>query len=216
MKGLLKNNALAVSANGGFFSVSLAVFGLLCIAVTSQSLQIYFSMTAMVGFSLCAVASVKNEYTCKWWKYKLTLPVRRRDIVVSQYLNLLLWLLVGAVFAAVEVGLSWALHGCPFDFRRDIFSLFGLGISASLFLAAAFFPLFYLGGGEKTEVFLILSALFAFATVFGILTAVNEVIGPEPGLPAYLTGLAVLILSSLAIFSLSCPLTVLIFRGKEY
>lgn len=216
MKGLLKNNCLAASASGKTFSVFLAVFGLFCVLVTSQSLQIAFPLIAMVGFSLCAVSAAKNEFASKWWKYKLTLPVKRGDIIVSQFVNLLLWLLVGAAFAAIELGLSWALHGCQFDLKRDIFTLFGVGVSASLFLSAAFFPLFYLGGPEKSEVFLVISALFAFAMVFGVTTAVNEYLGPNVSLPAFLAGLTILILSSLVVFALSCPLTVLIFRGKEY
>ena len=41
-----------------------------------------------------------------------------------------------------------------------------LGISMSLFTGAVFFPLFYLGGEERSESFLVISLLCAFAINF--------------------------------------------------
>ena len=99
-------------------------------------------MIGIIGFSVSAIAAAKNEYVSKWGKYKLTLPVKRTDIVKSLFLNQLIWLLTGAFWAGIEISLSWLFHGCPFDRAIDVLTMFALGISINLFLGAVFFPLF--------------------------------------------------------------------------
>ena len=92
--------------------------------------------------------------------------------------------------------------------------MFVLGISISLFMGAIFFPLFYLGGAERNEVFLIISLLCAIGIDLVIVTVVNDL--TEPGITSILTGLVVLSASSLLAFVLSYPLTLSIFKRKEY
>lgn len=214
MKGLIKNNFFAAYANAKMFSVFMLFAGIFAVAVISQSLLIGYVLTGMVGFSVNAAAVAKNEFASKWGKYKLTLPVRRADIVKSLFANQMIWLVIGMGFAGLGTGLSWLLHGCPFDQPIDIFSMFALGISMSLFMGAVFFPLFYLGGDERGEVFLIISLLCAFAADFVIISIMNEVL--EPGTVNILLGGVVMVVCSLAAFALSCLLTVGIFRRKEY
>ena len=214
MKGLLKNNFYAAYANARVFCVFMVLLGAFAAAVISQSLVIGYVLTVIIGFSFNAAAVAKNEFISKWGKYKLTMPVRRADIVKSLFLNEVLWLLVGILFAGIETGLSWLLHGCPFDQPIDILSMFALGISMSLFMGAVFFPMFYLGGEERSEVFLVISILCAFGIDLVIINIVNDVL--EPGIVNILIGAAVLVGSSLLAFGISCLLSVVIFKRKEY
>lgn len=214
MKGLLKNNFYAAWANAKVFVVFLFLFGAFTVAVVSQSLVIGFVLTGIIGFSVNAAAVTKNEFVSKWGKYKLTLPVRRADIIISLFLNLAAWMLAGMVFAVAVTGLSWLLHGCPFDNSIDMLSIFALGISMSLFTGALFFPLFYLGGEERSEVFLVISLLCAVGIDFTIISVWNEL--AQPGIRSIVMGAAVLVGCSLLAFVLSCPLTVQIFKRKEY
>lgn len=214
MKGLLKNNLYATLSNAKVFSCFMLLFGLFAIALISQSLQIGYVMIGIIGFSVNAIAVAKNEFRSKWGKYKLTLPVKRAAIVKSLFFNQLIWLLAGTLFAGIEMGLSCLFHGCSFDQRMDILSLFALGISMSLFMSAIFFPLFYAGGEERSEVFLIISLLCAFAIDFAMISAINQLL--EPGIASIIAGAAILLASSLLAFALSYPLAVCIFRRKEY
>lgn len=214
MKGLLKNNFRAVCANAKVFSVFLLLTGIFTAAVISQSLVIGYTMIGIIGFSINAAAAAKNEFISKWGKYKLTLPVRRADIIVSLYANLLLWMLIGTIFAGTGVSLSWILHGCPFDQKIDILSMFTLGISISLFSGAIFFPLFYLCGKEKSEALLLISLLVAGVLTLVIVNLCNDLFAP--GITGILLGNVVLFIGSLSAFVLSCPFTVGIFRRKEY
>lgn len=143
MKGLLKNNFFTVWANAKVFSVFMLVIGIFIVAVRSQSFQIGYGMIGIVGFSVNAVIVVKNEFVSKWGKYKLTLPVKRADIVRSYFINQIIWMLAGTLFVGMEIGLSWLLHGCPFDQPIDVLSMAALGISISLFMGAMFFPFLF-------------------------------------------------------------------------
>lgn len=110
-------------------------------------------------------------------------------------------------FPASKKSLSWLFHGCPFDSSIDSISIFALGISISLFAGAFFFPLFYLGGEERGDVFLIISLLCAVGIVLGITSVINFYL--DPGLTTILLGATALIVCALLAFILSYPLTLL-------
>lgn len=214
MKGLLKNNFFAVYTNVKIFSIFMFLLGIFVVAVISQPLLICYVLLGMVGFSVNAIGGIKKEFASKWGKYKLTLPVKRADIVKSYFVSQLIWLLVGTLFAGIGVSLSWLFHGCPFDNSIDSLSLFALGISISLFAGAFFFPLFYSGGEERGEVFLVISLLCAVGIALGMISVLNFYL--DPGLTSILLSDAILIVCSLLAFLLSYPLTVHIFSKKEY
>ena len=159
MKGLLKNNYFAVRSNAKAFSVFMLLLGIFVVAVISPSLLMGYALLGMIGFSLNAIAGLRKESSTKWSKYKLTAPVKRSDIVKSYFISQILWLIVGIAYAGIGVALSIMLHGVTLDRNVDIFMLFVIGIGISLFMGAIFFPLFYLGGEERNEVFLIISLL---------------------------------------------------------
>lgn len=214
MKGLLKNNFFTVWANAKIFSIFMLILGIIVVAVRSQSFQIGYALIGMVGFSVNAIVVVKNEFISKWGKYKLTLPVKRADIVKSYFVNQIIWLLVGTFFSGIVMGLSWLLHGCPFDQSIDALTMVALGISVSLFMGAFFFPLFYLGGAERSDVFLVITLLCAFGIDLVIVTVTNELL--EPGITTILLGVAILLVCGMLAFSISYPITVSIFKRKEY
>ena len=214
MKGLLKNNFLTVYSNAKVFSIFMLISGLFVIAVISQTLLIGYVLLSMVGFSTNAITSIKKEFISKWEKYKLTLPVKRAAIVKSYFISQLIWLPVGTLYAAIVISLSWALHGCPYDNSIDVVSIFALGISVSIFTGAFFFPLLYLGGEERSDVFLVISLLCGIGTVLGIISLLNLYLAP--GITTILLSAAVLLFSSLLLFALSYPLSVIIYHKKEY
>ena len=120
------------------------------------------------------------------------------------------------VNAGIGLGLSWLLHGCPFDRSIDALMVFFTGISISLFAGAIFFPLFYLGGEERNGAFLVISLLCAIGIVMGITTFINITFGPEMTIVQILLGAMIMLVCSLTVFALSYPVTTAIFKRKEY
>lgn len=216
MKGLLKNNFYAVRSSAKVFSIFMILSGAFVIVVVSQPLLLFYMLSGMIGFSMNAIAGMGKEYISKWGKYKLTTPVKRADIVKSYFINQLIWLIVGIIFAGIGMGLSWLLHGCPFGQSIDALMMFSTGISISLFTGAIYFPLFYLGGEERTGVFLAISLLCAAGITMGITTFANIVVVSDMAVWKILSKAAILLACSLLAFALSYPLTVAVFRRKEY
>lgn len=214
MKGLLRNNLYATLSNARIFSIFLILFGIFAAAVISQALQIGFVLIGIVGFSVNAMNVAKTEFISKWGKYKLTLPVKRADIVKSLFMNQIIWIFAGTLLAGAEMSLSWFIHGCLFDQPVDIFTMFALGISMSLFMGAIFFPLFYLGGEERSDVFSMISLLCAFGLDFAVVSVINDLL--EPGIASIVFGDVILLVCSLLALLCSYPLTVGIFKKKEY
>ena len=218
MKGLLKNNFYATLSNAKVFAVIMLLLGIFVVAIDKKdtSLIIGYMLLAMIGFSFNSIASLRKESNGKWSKYKLTTPVKRSAIVQNYFLSLLLWLVVGMAFAGIGAALSIMLHGFPFDRNTDIFMLFVAGVGISLFMGAIFFPLFYMGGEERNEVFLVISLLCGIGLVMGLTTLINTLFPAPMTATQILLGGAIIFVCALLAFVISCPITAYIYHKKEY
>ena len=218
MTGLLKNNFYASIANAKIFSIVMVVWGIAVVYLDndSRTLLLAYLLISMVGFPANAIASLRKEYGSKCCKYKLTFPLKRKEIVGSYFLSQLVWLMVGILFAGVCVSLSIFIHGFPFDRNTDVLMVFTIGISMSLFMGTVFYPLFYLGGEERNEVIFILSLLCAVVIIAGVATAINCVLGTKPTTSEVIIGAIIILCLSVITFVVSYLLTVNIFRKKEF
>lgn len=203
MKGLFRNNFFAVWINAKVFLIFMLLFAIVVTIIPAQTLQMYFIMIGIVGFSVIAATAIGNEFSLKWGKYKLTLPVKRTDIVRSLFLNQIFWIIVGTLFTGIAVCLSYMIHGFSFDQFPGIFSLFILAVSISFFMGAIFIPMIYLTGEDKIVVFLIIS-LFCAVGIAAMLFNIP------------LFGNVIIITCALMLFAVSYPLTISIFKRKEF
>lgn len=218
MRGLLRNNFYATLAGAKAFMGIAVLLGIFVIAMDNviPTLIISYALLVMIGFSLNSIASIRKESATKWGKYKLTAPVKRRDVVKSFFVSQLLWLAVGIAFAAAAVALSVALHGFPFDKNTDAFMLFVVGIGISLFMGAFFIPLYFLGGEERSEVILVVSLLGGTGMLMGLTALINKLYpGNMTPRQIILSGIFMVVCGAAA-FAVSCPLTVWVFKKKEY
>lgn len=218
MKGLLKNNFYATLSNAKVFAAIMLLLGIFVVAMDNKipSLIIGYMLLAMIGFSLNSIASLRKESATKWSKYKLITPVKRSAIVQSYFLSLLLWLIVGMVFAGIGVALSIMLHGFPFDKDTDVFMLFVIGVGISLFMGAIFFPLFYVGGEERNEVFLVISLLCGIGFVMGLTTLINTLFPAPMTTMQIILGGVIIFACALLVFVISCPVTAYVYHKREY
>ena len=203
MKGLFRNNFFAVWINAKVFLIFMLLFAIVVTIIPEQTLQMYFIMIGIVGFSVIAATAIGNEFSLKWGKYKLTLPVKRTDIVRSLFLNQIFWTIVGTLFTGIVTGLSYMIQGFSFDQFSGIFSLFILAVSISFFMGAIFIPMIYLTGEDKIVVFLIIS-LFCAVSISAMLFNIP------------LFGNVIIITCALMLFAVSYPLTVSVFKRKEF
>lgn len=219
MKGLMKNNFYAAFSSARVFAAIMLLLGIFVTAMDNviPSLLIGYILSVIMGFSANGIFALEKENASRWRKYKMTAPVSRKEIVGSYFINLLLCLLIGIIFAGIFTYLSIAIHGFPFDRNTDLLNLFAVGISISLFMGAIFFPLFYFGGDEIVEVaFLAISLFSAIGIVMGIVSLLNRMFGPKMTVEEIILGACIIIVCSAAVFAASYLLCVAIFGKKEY
>lgn len=219
MKGLMKNNFYAALSSTRVFSVIMLLLGFFVVAMDNviPSLLIGYILSVIIGFSANGIFALEKENASRWRKYKMTAPVSRKEIVGSYFINLLLCLLVGIIFAGIFTYLSISIHGFLFDRNTDVLNLFAAGISISLFMGAIFFPLFYVGGDEIVEVaFLAISLFSAIGIVMGIASLLNRIFGPKMTVEEIILAACIMMVCSVVVFVLSYPLCMAIFRKKEY
>lgn len=218
MRGLLRLNFYAVLPNMKIFSGIMLLLGICVVAAgrKNPALLIGYALLGMTGFPLGAAAGLRREEASRWGRYKLTAPVKRRDIVKSHFLSQLLWFGAGSLFSGAGVGLSAALYGYPFDRNTDIFMLFVVGAGVSLFMGALFFPLFYLGGEGRNEVLLAVSLLGAVGAVLGLSALFNSLFEQMMTDLQVVLGGAAILLCAVLTFGAAFPLAAGIFKRREY
>lgn len=185
------------------FLLFMFAMGIAVIIIPDQTWQMYFIIIGIVGLAVNAATVIGNEFSSKWGKYKLTLLVKRIDIVKSLYINQLLWIMIGVLFVGIIIALSYLLHGITFEQFEGISGVLVIGISISLTMGAIFIPMVYLAGEDKTIVFLIISLICALGIAIMLFN-----------IPLF--GPFILIGCSILLFIVSFPLTVGIFKKKEY
>ena len=63
------------------FLLFMFAMGIAVIIIPDRTWQMYFIIIGIVGLAVNAATVIGNEFSSKWGKYKLTLPVKRIDIV---------------------------------------------------------------------------------------------------------------------------------------
>ena len=198
MKGLLKNNFYGMIENLKIALVFVLVLGVVL---------------------LLSMSCLRKESSSKWEKYKLTLPVRRKEIVKSQYISHLLLSLSGTVFVALFLSITVFIHGNKYFYYgfRDAITLIVGGGVLGILIGAFAYPLYYVWGAGKTEVISVVSALGAVAVIMVLSIMVNIISGDDAvSNTLYYASLIVMLFISLFTFGVSYILSCSIFKHKEY
>lgn len=86
-----------------------------------------------------------SKYSSKWERYQIAMPVRRKDVTLSQYSCIIIASLVGIPFIIIITGITIALHDNLLEIVNRVISStvsnFSISIGIVLLLGALFFPL---------------------------------------------------------------------------
>lgn len=151
MKGLLKNNFIGVIENLKLLFPLAIIFGIIVSITGNASLLSIYSLSITPILLLLVVLCMRKETLSKWDKYKISLPVRRNDIVKSYYTIHLCWCIGGMAIVTFFMFLTVIIHGNQYfyyGFRDAVTLILGGGILA-IFIGSFFYPLYYFFGVEK-------------------------------------------------------------------
>lgn len=219
MKGLLKNNLYGVIENIKIVFAFITLLGMALLFTGEASLLNIFSLIVAPVVAVLTISCLRKESSSKWSKYKLTLPVKRKDIVKGQYISHFLISLAGMLTVALFILLTVLIHGNQYFYYgfRDAVTLILLGGILSILIGAIAYPLYYLWGAERTEIILVLSVVLSIAVIMGLSIFVNFFTGSgDVSDTVYYISLSAIMAITVLIFLLSYFLTCQIFKYKEY
>lgn len=219
MKGLLKNNLYGLIENIKIVFAFIALLGIVLLFTGEANLLNIFSLIVAPVVAVLTISCLRKESSSKWSKYKLTLPVKRKEIVKSQYISHSLISLAGMLTVTLFILLTVLIHGNQYFYYgfRDAVTLILLGGILSILIGAIAYPLYYLWGAERTEVILVLSVLLSLAVIIGLSIFVNFFTGSrDVSDTVYYISLSAIMAITVLMFLLSYFLTCQIFKHKEY
>lgn len=159
MKGLILKDLLNLKSTFKMLGVMMLFFAVVFIP---QGNGFIFGMIILM-FAMMVVTTISYDDLAKWDAYALTMPVTRKEMVLSKYLVMAILNTLGAVLSLI-VGIVGSV------IMRQSFDLEILAIIGSIYLVAFIFgsviiPLIYKFGTEKARLMLFLCALLPTALI---------------------------------------------------
>ena len=158
------------------------LIGFLCIAgigiiglIDSQGIVQIFIGVIFFSMSSCSLSMVQKDIKSGWYKYEVSLPVRRETIVESKFWMYLFWLFISIILAVLFVVLTILFRGYIFfDLgMQDILTLFFVCISYSLAVGAFFYLGLYIAGWDKSDAIEIMSVIASAGCIYALAYMLN-------------------------------------------
>ncbi len=193
--------------------ISLAVIVFAFFAINLKSPSYLVGMIVMMS-SMLVITSMSYDETAKWDKYALTMPLVRKDIVLSKYVFLIFTVLSGTVLS----GIAAIIMSIVLKIQNPMENLIASGIIAliAIFMFSILMPFLFKYGVEKARI--IMFAVFAvpFLIVMGLIKLLKSLNMPKPGTEQLkMLGFAFPVIVLIAVF-ISYNLSVKIFNKKEF
>ncbi|MGB8454807.1 MAG: ABC-2 transporter permease [Anaerocolumna sp.] len=192
-------------------SLSVLIFGLFAINLKTPAYLI--GMIVMMSAMMVITSMSYDEYA-KWDKLALTMPIVKKDIVLSKYILLLVMVLSGTVASGILAGIISAVM--KLQSLKEILLISGSIALIMLLIFGILIPILFKYGVEKARiimfaVFGILTlAVVAFVKIMGKLN-VTKPTQEQIKMLGYAFPVIVLI-----VLFLSYNISVLIYNKKEF
>lgn len=211
MTGLLLKDMYSLSKNIKQYGLSCIVFIVLAFYMKSS---VYYVYMVILMATMLIFTALTNDEMSKWDKYALTMPIARREIVLSKY-ALFTMLLLSATLVSSVIGLVMT-YFMSFESAKTILitSISGAGISC--FLISIMLPLVFKYGVEKGRILLyVVIAIPTFLVAGGskLLVKLNIAIPTLSQIKPYLYFLPALVL---AILFISYKVSLSIYEKREF
>lgn len=208
MKGLIRNNLYSASSGYKLMVLLAVLSGVAGIVLENGIFVTCYGIVVLILFPINTFSTVQVDTYANWSKYEISLPVRRRDIILSKYICYILFQVIGIIL--IQSYLWFFSKVYPNFGVREMLPLFYMGIGLSLGTAAIFYPLIYTLGIDKSEL-LISVSLIIMCLIMAAATFLLEKIGVEYELSMKVfQGVAIVLLL------LSYLITNQIYQKKEY
>lgn len=159
MKGLILKDFYSLR---GSVKQMLIIYGfyIVCAMIGIWDISFFVGLATMMG-AMMAVSTFSYDDMAKWEAYALTMPIKRRDLVSSKYIVMLLTMLISAAFS-MAIGITVQLIQDKLDLLVLLATCGGVMVVAVLGFCIHLMVTFKLGV-EKAR--LSLMAIFLIPTI---------------------------------------------------
>jgi ABC-2 type transport system permease protein len=206
MKGLIIKDLINLKKYSRTVLLVIAVY--IIFAFMMDSMEVFSGMIILV-FAITTVSSFSYDSQSGWDTYALTLPLPKKDIVLSKYVLALVLAVTGTLLSIL---LNWlfGLFKHESNFTQTLITSYAIFAVAVIFLSIML-PLIYRFGAERSRVIII--AVFAIpAAALMVLSQTDTPIQPDPALMQRLLLFSPLVL--IAASAISVALSCRIFRRR--
>ena len=157
MKGLILKDLLNLKSTFKMLGAMIVFFA---VAFLREGNSFVFGIIILM-FAMMVVTTISCDDLAKWDAYALTMPVTRKEMVLSKYLVMVLLNTLGAVLSLIIGIVGSFLMNQSFDL--EILVIVGLVYLIAFIFGSLIIPLIYKFGTEKARLMLFLCALIPTA-----------------------------------------------------
>lgn len=173
MRGLILKDLFILKQNYKTFFVLIIFF---ILAMFQNSSAASFTSVINAVFTMMITTTISYDNLAKWDKYALTMPITRKEMVLSKYICSIIFNLIGLVLGIVIVFVMGIVRN-----NLNITEIFISAISSAIVMIifiSLMFPLVYKFGVEKFRIFLILIFMIPVFFILALrnMTNVGELI----------------------------------------
>ena len=210
MKALLMKDVKILTVNMKFYFILILAYTLLGAIVKNLGI---FQFYPILLFAMFPVTSLSFDERCHWFRYGVTLPCKRRDLVLSKYVLGLTGMFFIALFILIiNLFLTPLLTQSTPDFLFLSFFILA-ALSGSMISMDIILPVSFLVGTEKSRIIYLICviSLCAMPAILNgmYLPAISTDL-PSPGIL-----ISILFCLSLLLTFLSMAVSIRIFEKKE-
>lgn len=215
IKGLILKDLLSLKSYVKTIIVFFVIF--LFVGLYGNSVDFVLPLIMIVIFGMCVLATFGYDEISNSDKFYLTLPVTRKQIIISKYILAFSSLFIGAI-TGILITLILMITKSEFKLieilSASIGGMFGIGIVQCIQI-----PCMYKFGAEKGRIFLF-AIMAAIGGIFGVLYMILKNINLNIQLDKVTTffesyGLIILIILTLISYFISYMISNKIFSKKE-
>lgn len=97
MKGLIRNNLYSASSGYKLMVLLAVLSGVAGIVLENGIFVTCYGIVVLILFPINTFSTVQVDTYANWSKYEISLPVRRRDIILSKYICYILFQVIGII-----------------------------------------------------------------------------------------------------------------------
>ena len=168
------------SASGNLLVTLMActVLSTIFLITGNPSFYMFFVILTVVMPLYTIITSIAggylSKYTSKWERFQIAMPIKRKDVISSRYLCMLIVSIVGIPVFVIIMSIGIALHQNLSEIIGKIISstvsIFSISFGVSILLGALFFPLTCMKIGENKRESLAFACMLGALGIIGLVS----------------------------------------------